>query len=68
MNVEHHEQNIKTYAHDLGVSEEQAEKELRVEAKLKLNSLYGRMVNIYHDTDSIKDKSSCMYDLFDTHL
>ena len=28
--VEHHKQNIQTYAHDFGVSEEQAETELRV--------------------------------------
>ena len=28
---DHHKQNIQSYAHDFGVSEEQAEKELRVE-------------------------------------
>ena len=32
-NLEHHKQNIKAYAHDFGVSEEQAEKELRVTTK-----------------------------------
>lgn len=30
---EHHRQNIQAYAHDFGVSEEQAEKELRVTTK-----------------------------------
>ena len=33
LGVEHHKQNIQAYAHDFGVSEEQAEKELRVTTK-----------------------------------
>ena len=33
-----------------------------------LNEVYGKMITEYHDTDSVKDKSECMYDLFDTHL
>ena len=35
--LEHHKQNIKAYAHDFGVSEEQAEKELAVKNDLEVD-------------------------------
>lgn len=39
LGVEHHKQNIKVYAHDFGVSEEQAEKELAVKNDLGVDCI-----------------------------
>lgn len=48
LGVEHHKQNIQAYAHDFGVSEEQAEKELAVKTNLEVDCISSKIAKEMH--------------------
>ena len=79
LGVEHHKQNIQAYAHDFGVSEEQAEKELRVTIKNDLaddcisrKAVIDELKRYFHDEyyqrTSIQDCRDCFIEDVLNHL